>query len=186
MRDKTDQIIKAAINVFIKKGFLQSTTQEIAKEADVAEVTLYRKFSTKQNLFETVIKKSLENQFQTRIIKLAEEETDRFFEGILDERLEVISKHHRLIKMLISESLMGNLSGDLDFPAVIFDGLKKGIQTHFDKHHISADSGLFAQQIAGILVSHVLFINEKPYCESTKEEKQRILDHYLASLKVNL
>jgi AcrR family transcriptional regulator len=186
LRDKTDQIIKAAINVFIKKGFLQSTTQEIAKEADVAEVTLYRKFSTKQNLFETVIKKSLENQFQTRIIKLAEEETDRFFEGILDERLEVISKNHRLIKMLISESLMGNLSGELEFPAVIFDGLKKGIKVHFDKHQISADPGLFAQQIAGIMVSNVLFIHEKPYCDLTKEEKQRIIAHYVASLKVNL
>lgn len=186
MRDKTDQIIKAAINVFIKKGFLQSTTQEIAKEADVAEVTLYRKFSTKQNLFETVIKKSLENHFKTRISKLAEEETGRFFEEILDERLEVISKNHQLIKMLVSESLMGNLTGDLDFPNVIYNGLKAGIQLHFEKQNIVADPGIFAHQITGILVSNVLFVNETPYYKLEKEEKQKILDHYTTSLKANL
>ncbi len=186
MRDKTDQIIKAAINVFIKKGFLQSTTQEIAKEADVAEVTLYRKFSTKQNLFETVIKKSLENHFKTRIFKLAEEETGRFFEEILDERLEVISKNHQLIKMLVSESMMGNLTGDLDFPSVIYNGLKAGIQLHFEKQNIAANPGIFAHQITGILVSNVLFVKETPYYKLAKEEKQKILDHYTTSLMANL
>jgi len=39
MRDKTEQIIQAAVKVFIRKG-LQATTQELANEADVAEVTL--------------------------------------------------------------------------------------------------------------------------------------------------
>ncbi|KIY21253.1 MULTISPECIES: TetR/AcrR family transcriptional regulator [Mesobacillus] len=186
MRDKTDQIIKAAIHVFIKKGFLQSTTQEIAKEANVAEVTLYRKFSTKQNLFETVIKKSLENHFKTKIFKLAEEETGRFFEEILDERLVVISKNHQLIKMLISESLLGNLTGDLNFPSMIYDGLKAGIQLHFDKQNIAADPGIFAHQITGILLSNVLFVKETPYYQLTKEEKRKVLDHYTNSLKANL
>ncbi|MDF1511180.1 helix-turn-helix domain containing protein [Robertmurraya sp. DFI.2.37] len=54
MRDVTEQIFKGAISVFTKKGF-QATTQEVAKEAGVAEVTLYRKFSTKENLFITAM-----------------------------------------------------------------------------------------------------------------------------------
>ncbi|RDI37552.1 TetR/AcrR family transcriptional regulator [Falsibacillus pallidus] len=186
MRDKTDQIIRAAINVFVKKGFLQATTQEIAKEADVAEVTLYRKFSTKQNLFETVIKKVLENQFQTKIIKIAEENTDSFFLKILDDRLETLSKNHKMIKMLLAESLMGNLSNDLNFPVLIFNGLKKGIQLHFDCMNINANVELVAQQIGGILLSNVLFINGAPYFELTHEEKKVILNHHLQSLKANL
>lgn len=48
MRDKTEQILKAARDVFQQQGFLQTTTQEIAKQAEVAEVTLFRKFSTKK------------------------------------------------------------------------------------------------------------------------------------------
>lgn len=59
--------------------------------------------------------------------------------------------------MLISESLMGNLSGNLDIKTVIFDGLKRGIQLHFEKYHLSIDSGMLVQQIAEILVSNVLF-----------------------------
>ncbi|HJV16894.1 MAG TPA: helix-turn-helix domain-containing protein [Bacillales bacterium] len=186
MRDKTDQIIRAAISVFVKKGFLQATTQEIAKEADVAEVTLYRKFSTKQNLFETVIKKVLENQFQNKIIKIAVEDTDAFFLKILDERLETLSKNQKMIKMLLAESLMGNLSDDLNFPTLIFNGLKKGIKIHFDHMNIKADAKLVAQQIGGILLSNVLFINGTPYFELDDKEKKVILNHHIQSLKANL
>lgn len=78
MRDKTEQILTAAAAVFIKKGF-QATTQEIAKEAAVTEIKLFRKFSTKQNLFITVMKKVLETQFDSKLMKLAEEENAEFF-----------------------------------------------------------------------------------------------------------
>ncbi|MGG5253634.1 TetR/AcrR family transcriptional regulator [Neobacillus sp. SM06] len=186
MRNKTDQIIEAAMNVFMKKGFLQATTQEIAREADVAEVTLYRKFSTKQNLFETVIKKVLENQFQTKILKFAEEDTDSFFLKVLDNRLEILSKNQKMIKMLLSESLVGNLSEELNFPSFIFNGLKKGVQLHFDRQNIKADAGLFAQHIGGILLSNVLFIKDVPYNELDPQKKEELLRYHLNSLKANL
>ena len=34
MKDKTDQIIKASISVFAKKGYLATTTKEIANKAN--------------------------------------------------------------------------------------------------------------------------------------------------------
>lgn len=174
------------MKVFIKKGFLQATTVEIAREADVNEVTLFRKFSTKQNLFETVIKRALEKQFGLKVTKLAKENTDDFFAGILDDRLTTLSKNRQMVKMLLSESLVGNLSEELNFPALIFNGLKKGIQLHFDSMGIKSDAGLFAQLIAGILLSNVLFSHEVPYYELPEADKQALLNDYLRSLKANL
>lgn len=78
MRDVTERIFKGAIAVFIKKG-LQATTQEVAKEADVAEVTLYRRYSTKENLFHTVIKHVLEKKFHSQILEIAEEDDTELF-----------------------------------------------------------------------------------------------------------
>lgn len=183
MRDKTDQIIRAAIKVFIRKGFLQATTQEIAKEADVAEITLYRKFSTKQNLFSTVIKKVVERQFSSGMMKLADlEDTDTFFKGVLEDRLEVLSENEALIKMLLSESLMGNLSDEINFPKVIFTNMKRAIETHFSKKQQDVDSESLARQLSGILISHILFPAEKPFHESTDQEKQKIIDRYVQSL----
>jgi AcrR family transcriptional regulator len=40
---------------FSKKGYLGATTREIAREAGIAEVTLFRHFPSKEKLFEEVI-----------------------------------------------------------------------------------------------------------------------------------
>jgi AcrR family transcriptional regulator len=51
-----DKIIQSALKLFSKKGFLGTTTKEIAKEAKIAEVTLFRYFNSKENLFIEVLR----------------------------------------------------------------------------------------------------------------------------------
>jgi len=50
-----DKILETALKLFSKKGFLGATTKEIAKDAGIAEVTLFRHFPSKEKLFEDVI-----------------------------------------------------------------------------------------------------------------------------------
>jgi AcrR family transcriptional regulator len=52
-----DKILEAALKLFSQKGFLGATTREIAREAEVAEVTLFRHFPSKEALFEEVIRR---------------------------------------------------------------------------------------------------------------------------------
>ncbi|MFN3395825.1 MAG: TetR/AcrR family transcriptional regulator [Thermodesulfovibrionales bacterium] len=49
------KILEAGLKLFSEKGFIGATTKEIAKEAGIAEITLFRHFPTKENLFEEVI-----------------------------------------------------------------------------------------------------------------------------------
>lgn len=49
------KLISAGLALFSSKGFTATTTRELAKEAGVAEVTLFRHFSSKEKLFEEVI-----------------------------------------------------------------------------------------------------------------------------------
>jgi AcrR family transcriptional regulator len=49
------RILEAALKSFSKKGYLGATTREIAREAGIAEVTLFRHFPSKEKLFEEVI-----------------------------------------------------------------------------------------------------------------------------------
>lgn len=182
MKDKTEQIMQAAIRVFIRKG-LQATTQEIAQEADVAEITLYRKFSTKQNLFVTVIKNTLDKQFNAKLMKLAEQEnTEQFFSGIIDNRLMVLSKNAPLVKMLISESLKGNLKDNIDFPEIIHNQLKKALDHHFERVDQKVDTEFCARQIAGIFLSHIILPREKPYNKLNEKEKNAMVQKYVKSL----
>ncbi|MEW5744654.1 MAG: TetR/AcrR family transcriptional regulator [Nitrospirota bacterium] len=50
-----DKILETALKLFSREGYLGATTREIAREAGIAEVTLFRHFSSKEELFEEVI-----------------------------------------------------------------------------------------------------------------------------------
>ena len=182
VKDKSEQILQAAVKIFTNKG-LQATTQEIAKEADVAEVTLFRKFSSKQNLFMTVIKNVLEKQFNTKLMLLAEQEnTEEFFSKIIDNRLKIISKNAPLVKMLVSESLKGNLSDEINFPVIIHAQLKKALDFHFEKTNQLVDTELCARQLVGIFLSHIILPNEQPYYKLNNEHKKNLVKTYVKLL----
>ncbi len=51
-----EKILETALKLFSEKGFLGASTREIAREAGVAEVTLFRYFPSKEKLLEEVIK----------------------------------------------------------------------------------------------------------------------------------
>lgn len=52
-----DKILNASILLFSQKGYTSVTTKEIAKEAGVCEMTLFRHFENKHNLFEKAFDK---------------------------------------------------------------------------------------------------------------------------------
>lgn len=49
------QILDAALKVFSSQGYTGATTRRIAEEANVAEVTIFRKFQSKENLLKEVL-----------------------------------------------------------------------------------------------------------------------------------
>ncbi|WP_048127513.1 TetR/AcrR family transcriptional regulator [Methanosarcina lacustris] len=74
------RILEAALKIFASEGYTGATTRRIAEEANVAEVTLFRKFQSKENLLREVLLKnraafsSLDHLFQPE--KDADIETD--------------------------------------------------------------------------------------------------------------
>lgn len=61
MTNETEKkILNAALNVFAKKGKDAATTKAIAEQAGRTEMTLFRKFGTKKNLFDMVMIQNME------------------------------------------------------------------------------------------------------------------------------
>ncbi len=57
--DETEKkILDAAMRVFASEGYKGATTRRIAQEANISEVTLFRKFQSKENLLREVIIKN--------------------------------------------------------------------------------------------------------------------------------
>jgi len=65
MTDKTEQkILDAALKIFAEKGYAGATTRVIAQESGFSELTLFRKFETKENLFNRVITQNNEKMMK--------------------------------------------------------------------------------------------------------------------------
>ncbi|MFW9802517.1 MAG: TetR/AcrR family transcriptional regulator [Candidatus Thorarchaeota archaeon] len=55
MKSIEERVLEAAKNLFVQHGYKAATTKRIAENAGVNEVTLFRKYKTKDRLMETVI-----------------------------------------------------------------------------------------------------------------------------------
>ncbi len=51
-----DRLLKATLKLISEKGYLGATTREIAQEAGVTELTLFRHFGSKERLFEELLR----------------------------------------------------------------------------------------------------------------------------------
>ncbi len=57
--DKHDKIVRAAIRVFARNGFFNSRISEIAKEANVADGTIYLYFNNKYDILITIFEEEM-------------------------------------------------------------------------------------------------------------------------------
>ena len=56
MTKQTEQkIVDSALKLFAEKGYKGATTSDIARNAGVSELTIFRKFETKENLFDETL-----------------------------------------------------------------------------------------------------------------------------------
>ena len=102
--NRKKQILESAINVFIENGYIGSTTAEIAKAANISEVTLFRHFESKKEIFMASIEPIVFNTLRESITASKDLNSKEKLEYILTERLMLISKNRDVMKLLIMES----------------------------------------------------------------------------------
>lgn len=111
--DRRAQILDAAMTVFVKKGFTASTTLEIAKAADVSEVTLFRHFASKQEIFLAGIEPIMLSTLEGSISLSADLGPQEKLEYILFERISLISDNCQVARLILSEApLLSALGGE--------------------------------------------------------------------------
>jgi len=104
--DKTEkEILDAALKVFAEKGYDGAKTNLIAKESGFTEMTLFRKFGTKENLFHQVLMGNYHG-ITSDLVKLFSQPMDqsqdplrRLIMGII----EMVDKNYDYVKILITE-----------------------------------------------------------------------------------
>ncbi|NLG82337.1 MAG: TetR/AcrR family transcriptional regulator, partial [Bacilli bacterium] len=100
------QILEAAQKVFIQNGYNGSTTLEIAKAANISEVTLFRYFSSKQEVFLEVIEPVLLQSLKETIALSKTLTPEEKLESVLIERIQFVSKNNQILALILKENTL--------------------------------------------------------------------------------
>jgi len=170
MEETRKRILKSALETFSKLGYTGSTTREIARLAEITEVTLFRHFSSKEKLFEEVVHGSLPGPDFAKIILEAKKLEYReslesiglaFLDGLKhhEELIQVLymeyRRHHELLDKIYA-ALVNNLSLLL---ADYFKELQdKGVIRVFNPVIIAQ---IFLGSLFGLIEEDILFTKHK-------------------------
>ena len=99
-----DKILTAAMTLVGEKGYLGTPTREIAREAGVTELTLFRHFGSKERLFEALLGRAVFlpalRELLPRVESLSYEEALR---TIAERFLLSLKEHKPMVKIMHSE-----------------------------------------------------------------------------------
>lgn len=109
---KQQKILETAIKLFAEKGYANTSTSEIAKEAGVAEGTVFRYYKTKETLLLALINPFVQEitpKISEDLINIIKLQTFTSFEDFLrffiKDRLNFIKNSKQLFQIFIKEVL---------------------------------------------------------------------------------
>lgn len=129
LSEKEKKILEAAIQLFSKKGFDKATSKEIAKEAKVAEGTIFKYFKTKKDILSAIVVYLIhllsDKVIFENIKKIINENNDIkiIIKKIIYDRMELIDKIFPMFQIVITQALINQEVRDALFENII----KKGI-----------------------------------------------------------
>lgn len=179
MNSTRNSIIDASLEVFSTKGYVSATTLEISKVAGVSEMTLFRHFKTKNNLFLTTIKQAMGESIANESTGDMSVSLKDYISSLLDEKINIISKNNMLVKMLIRESLSNTLPEELKFTKVIYAQVVNKISIYISYHHVDIDAVAFAETIVGLLLRYAIMEEAPAYHLLEKTKQKQIISKYL-------
>lgn len=109
LQNTRNKILDAALDLFSAQGFHATTTRKIAKQAGVNEVTIFRHFKSKENLFQAVLDNVKEVGFDLGTIDLTNIEIDPYdlLCLMIDYIFELFAKYPREVRLLIMSLFEG-------------------------------------------------------------------------------
>jgi AcrR family transcriptional regulator len=104
---KEEALLDTAFELFTKKGFKETSIQDIVDNAGVGKGTFYLYFKDKYDIEQKLIQKKSQKLFSNALIALRKSQVDAFDEQIvfiIDNVIDQLNKNHLLLK-LISKNL---------------------------------------------------------------------------------
>lgn len=102
--NKKNKIIKAAIEIFSKKGFHRATIRDIAAKADVSIGLIYFYFKNKEDILKEIFKQIQHMPIETVISSYGNIDFEKAFQIITNRSFNLIARDFKLIVLFLNES----------------------------------------------------------------------------------
>lgn len=192
------QILDAAIKMFSEKGFGETRTSEIAKEAEVAEGTIFRYYKTKKDLLIGLAIPLITKFIRPLILKSAEtimqneqgKPVEEVLENLLIDRLELVKHNLPLIKTVFVEAsyhpeLFDKVQKNIGPTIIPF--INKFIEANVQNENFKEiEPMVITRALMSLLGGYVLLTNIFPEffkIGDDEEEIKKIVDIFLNGVK---
>jgi AcrR family transcriptional regulator len=163
-KQRRQQILDAALDIFSKKGFAEATTAEIARTAGIAEGTIYKYFPSKRELLVAVIKSfAITDPFLSLFEHAGETDFPAFLTAVLENRMNLIEGSGKGWPIL----LMSELLRDPELREIFNRQVVRPIITRMEKFYESGaiagyfrplDTTILTQAMGGLVIG-LLILN---------------------------
>ena len=102
--ERRGQILRAALEVFSRRGFHGATIREIASHAGLAEGTIYLYFPSKQDVLKGVFALIAEDAAAPPPEELAEGDDVAFLTSFIGNRVQSLGRHASVLRLIAHEA----------------------------------------------------------------------------------
>lgn len=183
MKQTVNQLLESGLNVFSEKGYHASSTKEIAELAGVSEMTLFRRFDTKQQLFIDVIRYALEKSEEHHIHLKNELNLHDYLESLLHQRLIAISKNRAFFRMLIGEMLYKRLPHEFDVTEIIAGEMNEQVISYLNDQQLLIQSDEIVQLVIAYILHFVIFDDDIVYHHLSAADQKKYVHTRLKYMK---
>ena len=183
--DTREKILASACRLFAQQGYENTSLSQVAKEAKVSKALIFWHFDTKEKLFQSALRKTLEPYFISDAQLEGLEETGQLAQ-VIDEFYDFVRDNMYSVRFFLSLTVredkepgdvmarVGELYGM--FRGLIADIIERGLRKGLFRTESASEleAALIMASMAGILVNQ--FINDKdPY------DAKGLLEHLKAT-----
>jgi AcrR family transcriptional regulator len=113
--ERISHVLATAKRLFIEQGYSLTTTAQVARESDIAELTLFRYFPSKRKLFEAVIEPLVSFEDFARELINAENFHCADLNKFIRERVAFVKRERDLVRLVVLESqFQPDLAGEFN------------------------------------------------------------------------
>jgi len=124
--DREDQILKAALGLFVEKGYKGTTTIDIANRAEISEVTLFRYFDSKKEIFLKCVLPVLTETLEESLY-FHNDNKEVALKRFLMNRISLVSENSQVVKLILMENQVNEDFKEIDFIKTIGQIISNGI-----------------------------------------------------------